>query len=240
MTTKRKYEVKTSLKGTLVFPHFNIPDSKFTKPGNRPDYRGKLRVDKTVFATSGWQKYLDDLAEAALDNATDQQGQPLSPVNKAKAKAKGLVKPYSQAYDKDGNELPYFDVSFKVSDGGIDTKTGEEYSNKPKQFDTSSPPKTVDLTLRSGTEAKVSYTVFPWATAALGYGITLRPKAIQIFKLATSGTADAAFFGFEGDEDGYHADETGAEAFGNQDAGGYQSGSQSSGAGIDDMEDIPF
>ncbi|MGY5795179.1 hypothetical protein ACXHXM_34050 len=241
MAAKRKYEVRTSLRGTLVFPHFNVPDSKFTKPGNRPDYRGKLRVAKDEFESSGWKKFLDDQAAAAIDNATDQDGNPLSAKNRRLALEKN-GKPtlaYAIARDKDDNELPYYDVSFKISDGGLDPKTGEEYSNKPKQFDTSKPPKPVDIQLRNGTEVKISYTVFPWATAALGYGVTLRPKAIQIYKLAPQGSADASFYGFDGDDDegGFKSD---VETFGSDD---YSSGSDAgstSGAGIGEDEDIPF
>lgn len=237
MAEKKKFPVKTSLRGALVFPHLNVADSKFTKPGNLPDYRTKLRVGEVEFVNSGWKAFLDEQAEAALDTATDQEGQPLNALNRKKAKDKGLVVPYSRALDKDGNELPYYDVNFKITEGGIDRKTGERYSNKPKQFDSSLPPKPISVELRNGAEVKISYTIFPWATAALGYGVSLRPKAVQVLKLAPKGEADAAYYGFDGDEEGYQAEADGSEDFTASSDG--DSGYKAPAEGFD-TDDIPF
>jgi len=198
MAEKRKYEIHKTPRGVLIWPHLNVADTKFNADG---EFRTSLRIPVEVFEKSGLKAMLDAAVEAALENATSE-GKPLSPAAKAKAKAKGANFPYKIAFDKDGNQLDdVVDLVFKVKADGIDPKTGETYSNKPKQFDGKGKPISVPLNI--GTESKISFTLFPWATAALGYGVSLRPKAVQVLKLTERGGADAGYYGFEEEEDSY-------------------------------------
>ncbi|WP_210248687.1 hypothetical protein [Phyllobacterium endophyticum] len=210
MTEKKKYPVRTTRKGTLIWPHFNKPDTKFaTDP--RGEYRGTLRLSDEDFEAI--KPIIDDHVSRALAEATDKNGNHLEGLNLKKATAKGPSYPYKKAMDKDGNDLPGWDINFKCSWGGQDNKTGEEYSNKPKQFDCANPPKKIDVFLSNGAIVKISYTMYMWATAGLGYGVTLRPKAIQVIRLAAKGEADADYYGFESDEDGFEHDDEGASDF---------------------------
>ncbi|MGZ2448527.1 hypothetical protein ACVIRO_001281 [Rhizobium ruizarguesonis] len=242
MAEKKKYPVSTTPKGALVYPHFNTADTKHADPGECGDFKGKLRLTDEQFAPL--KAKLDALLATCLDDARDKDGSPLAGANRKKAEAKGLQKPYARPMDKEGNELPgVWDVNFKVKAEGFDRKSGEKYSNKPKQFDTANPPKAIDVQLRSGAEVKISYTVFPWATAALGYGVTLRPKAIQVYKLATSAGADADYYGFGSDEDGYEHEDGGASDFtqdGDYDAAKSGDAYQKTGAADFEDGDIPF
>ncbi len=224
---KSKYPKHLSPRGTLIWPKLNVPDTKFNADG---EYKTDLRIPVAVFEQSGLKKMLDAEVERALAEAK-HEGKDLSPAAKAKIKAKGANFPYKVAYDKDGNVIEdMVDLVFKVKADGQDPKTGESYSNKPKQFDAKGNP--INVTLLIGTEAKVSFTVFHWATAALGYGVTLRPKAVQVLKLVERGSADASSYGFE-EEDGY--------AYGGSEFGSDEDGEgQTSGSDDETDEDIPF
>lgn len=199
MAEKRKYPLHKSPRGVLIWPKLNVPDTKFKEDG---EYKTDLRISVSIFESSGLKALLDEAVEDALVNATDDKGKPLAPASKAKIKAKGANFPYKIAYDKEGNELSdVIDLAFKIKSEGIDRETGKAYSCKPKQFDGKGKP--IDVALNIGTEAKISFTMFPWATAALGYGVSLRPKAVQVLKLLQRGSADASAYGFEEEEDSY-------------------------------------
>lgn len=226
MAEKRKYPLHKSPRGALIWPKLNVPDTKFNADG---EYKTDLRIPVTIFVESGLKALLDGMVDAALADARDDKGNALSPASKAKIKAKGPNFPYKTSYDKDGNELEdVVDLTFKVKAEGIDKDTGKAYSQKPKQFDAKGKP--MDAALNIGTEAKVSFTAFPWATAALGYGVSLRPKAVQVLKLALRGQADASAYGFE-EEDGY--------SYGNDDFAGEDHDSDDAADDVDDA-DIPF
>jgi len=227
MAEKRKYDLHKSPRGALIWPHLNIADTKFNADG---EFRTSLRISVAVFESSGLKAMLDRAVDAALENATSE-GKPLSPAAKAKAKAKGANYPYKIAYDKDGNELSdVVDLVFKVKADGVDPKTGETYSNKPKQFDGMGKP--INVVLSIGTEAKISFTMFPWATAALGFGVTLRPKAVQVLKLTEKGGADAGYYGFEEEEGSYSYADSLSEGHGDDDQTDDNAGS--------DDDHIPF
>jgi hypothetical protein len=55
----------------------------------------------------------------------------------------------------------------------------------------------------------VNAEVYPWYTPSLGFGISLRPRGVQVIELKTYGPKDATSFGFA-EEDGYAFVETNA------------------------------
>jgi hypothetical protein len=207
MAEKKKYPLHKSPEGELVWPALNVPDSYTNSDGQtKTNYKTAVRIAEELFISSGFKEFLDAEVEKALDEAVDMKTkQKLSPAARRKATDKGAVFPYKIPVDKEGNDIPgVIDVNFSISHGGIDKKTGREYSNKPVQFDSSVPkPKVIDVELRNGTVAKISFSIFYWATAALGYGVSLRPKAVQVVKLSERGAADADYFGFEGSDTGF-------------------------------------
>ncbi|QIG74613.1 single-stranded DNA-binding protein [Rhizobium phage RHph_I20] len=223
---KSKYPKHLTPRGILIWPKLNVPDTKYKADG---EYKTSLRIPVEVFVKSGLKKMLDEATERALAEAK-ADGKDLSPAAKAKVKAKGPSYPYGEAFDKEGNHLEdMVDLKFAIKADGVDPKTGESYSNKPKQFDAKGNP--INVTLNIGTEAKISFTVFPWATAALGYGVALRPKAVQVLKLIERGAADASAYGFE-EEDGY--------AYGGDDFGGDDHGEEHGHGADESDEQIPF
>lgn len=103
--------------------------------------------------------------------------------------------------DVDGT--PYFIVKAKMKAKGID-RDGRAWTSAPALFDAKGKPVKDRESLRgmwSGTVGKASFEACPFYQAAIGAGITLRLKAVQVISLVeSSGSADS--FGF-GEEDGW-------------------------------------
>ena len=64
------------------------------------------------------------------------------------------------------------------------------------------------LAVGNGAIVKVGYELSPFYTQLVGAGVSLRLKAVQIITLVERGGADASYYGFETEEDGFEADET--------------------------------
>ncbi len=98
---------------------------------------------------------------------------------------------------------PYFVVKAKMKAKGID-RDGRAWSSAPALFDAKGQPVKDRDSLKnmwSGTLGKVSIDACPFYQAAIGAGITLRLRAVQIISLVEGG-GDASSFGF-GEEDGW-------------------------------------
>ena len=109
--------------------------------------------------------------------------------------------------DIDGK--PCFTISVKMKAKGMD-RDGRSWSAVPALFDASGAPVKDREALRgmwSGTEGRVSFEACPFYQPALGAGITLRLKAVQILKLVESG-GSADSFGFQEEAGGWAASET--------------------------------
>lgn len=100
---------------------------------------------------------------------------------------------------------PYFVVKAKMKASGID-RDGRRWTSAPALFDAKGQPVKDRDSLKgmwSGTVGKVSFEACPFHQAAIGAGITLRLKAVQIISLVEGG-GSAESFGFE-EEDGWTA-----------------------------------
>ena len=103
--------------------------------------------------------------------------------------------------DIDGT--PYFVVKSKMKAKGID-RDGRAWSAAPALFDAKGGAIKDRETLKnmwSGTVGRISVDACPFYQAAIGAGITLRLRAVQIISLVEGG-GDASSFGF-GEEDGW-------------------------------------
>jgi hypothetical protein len=96
-------------------------------------------------------------------------------------------------------------LSFKMYASGENKKTKEKFTQKPVIFDASGKVVTNDPKIGGGSRLKVSYELNQFATA-LGAGVSLRLKAVQIIELVEFG-ANAEYYGFEA-EDGFTTDNT--------------------------------
>lgn len=166
----------------------------------------KLIEPETKFNPEGAYKIVGLLDPADADGVATQLDELL---NKHKASLK------SQAPDQKFKlaDLPYayqeidgkplFVVKSKMKAKGID-RDGRAWSAAPALFDAKGKPITDRDSLKnmwSGTLGRISFDACPFYQAAIGAGITLRLRAVQIISLVESG-GNAESFGFE-EEDGW-------------------------------------
>jgi hypothetical protein len=191
----------TTPKGIAIFPKLNEPDKKFNPEGV---YSVALRLSdedaKPVIAT------LTKMHKAFYDEECKKLGK--------KALKQGTM-PWKTAtnWDKDTEtrvEVPGFvDFNFKLK-AKVTTKSGKSWEQRPALFDSHLNPLPADGDpVGGGSVIRVNAEVFPWYTPSLGFGISLRPRGVQVIELKTYGPKDATSFGFA-EEDGYAFVETNA------------------------------
>lgn len=184
-----KAERFTTPVGEAVFPRLNEPDTKFKAEG---EFSVKLRLSGEAAA-----KLQDDLT-ARYDAFY---------ASECKAKNKKSLKkandlPFKPVKDDDDNETG--DIEFKFSmKHNVAPKNGKPFQQQPALFDAKMKP--VTATIWGGSKLKVSYEINLWNTA-LGVGMSLRLKAVQVLELVSGSGGNAASYGF-GEEEGYEAEE---------------------------------
>lgn len=168
------------------YPKLIEPDTKFNPLGD-------FKITGLIEAGES-----SDLADQ-LDNLLNRHKESL----KAQAptqKFKLADLPYG--YEEiDGRAI--FVVKTKMKAKGVD-RDGRQWSAAPALFDAKGAPITDRSTLKnmwSGTVGRISFEACPFYQPAIGAGITLRLRGVQIISLVESG-GDASSFGFE-EEDGW-------------------------------------
>ncbi|MBN9564947.1 MAG: hypothetical protein J0G29_02455 [Alphaproteobacteria bacterium] len=183
----------TSPKGTLLFGAIHSPSTKFNELG---EY-----VAVMIFSDEETQKFIETL-EANLEGFRQSQG--------ISSNARKNI-PYKKVIDQEGKETGQ--ISFKFgSKAKIIREDKEPITIRPVIFDEAGKPYDVDI--GSGSELKVSYVCHYWSNPGLGYGVSLRLKAVQVLDLREpqASQRDAEYYGFtfEGENDehsGQEADE---------------------------------
>ena len=175
-------ENTVSPKGVLVYPHLNKPDIKFDKDGV---WRASLRLNKED------AKPIIEMITLAIEENADNE------TKKRNKTIKIANPPFSE--DEDGN----FVFNFKLKSSGI-RQNGEKWSQKPVLYDSKGnlfdPQNNI---IWGGSQAKVAFQTIPYFVGAVGAGVSLRLKAVQIIELVTGGK-DASSFGFT-EEEGFEA-----------------------------------
>lgn len=171
----------------LKYPKLIEPETKFNPEGV---YKATAVIDSAEAAA---------LADA-LDDLLTRHKASLKQQDPSKKDWKLADLPYG--YEEiDGK--PCFVIKTKMKAKGID-RDGRAWSSVPALFDSKGQPVRDRDSLKgmwSGTVAKVNFEACPFYQAALGAGITLRLKAVQIIDLVEGG-GSAESFGF-GEEDGW-------------------------------------
>lgn len=165
-------------KGVFVYPSLTTPDTKFDAAGV---YSVKLRLSADDAAPL--IKKIEEALEAKVEEV------------KTSGKVKGKIKRVDPSYVED-EETGEVTFNFKMKASGK-RKDGTEFTQRPtlKKFDlTDISPNT---RIWGGSEGKVAFSLNPFHTA-LGVGVSLRLKGVQVIKLV-SGSTDC---GFEAEEDG--------------------------------------
>lgn len=194
--------------GVAVFPRLKDPDFKFKK--EHGEFTVKLRLpDAKAMAIVALadvvaeQSFRDKTAE--MVGKTDKKGDPI------------VVKKADVSYEVEFEDKPAADgtkvrkgttlITFKMSGGYTDKKTGEKIKKTCPIFDAEGLDITKKVDVWGGSQLRISYEIMPyWTEADKKAGASFRLLAVQVIKLVTKGSGDASMFGF-GKEDGYNAAE---------------------------------
>jgi len=170
-----KNQIIVTPKGELVYPHLSKPDTKFDKDG----------VYRTVLKT----EYNDEAKQFArkLEELVDEYAHQLG------KKTKRAPLPF-KINEEDGT----LEVTLKCKAKGI-RNDGTTWEQKPVIFDSKGTPFEPDGVIWGGTVAKISFTPSLYSVAAIGTGISLRLKAVQIIDLVKGGNSSDTY-GFTEEE----------------------------------------
>lgn len=191
--------------GRAVFPHLHAADTKFDKAGV---YSTKLSL-----APSGERDSLVKLLEVALaESLAEAKKAAKNPAEAKKIKQADL--PWSEEMDTEGNETGNLVFNFKLKASGK-TKEKVEFTQSPKLFDAKGNPLPQGTKIGGGSTLKVAFEINKFYTAAVGAGVSLRLKAVQVLDLKTWEGGNASTYGF-GQEEGFEQEtmptnETGTE-----------------------------
>jgi hypothetical protein len=169
--------------GTAVYPHLNEPDTKFEDDGV---YTTQLRL--TAEEAEPVIEKLESMYETEYDKFCKE---------KKKPKLKQADRPWSEEYDDEGNETGHYLFRFKMK---AKTRKGAEL--RPVLFDSKCQP--LSENIGGGSKMKVSFEPHCWLVPALGVGISLRLRGVQVLELIEYGGASAKSLGF-GEEDGFES-----------------------------------
>ena len=170
--------------GEAIYPHLNKPDVKFNENG---EYKVNLKIPEDK------AKGMIAIYEKAIQNSISEAETKLNGKN-----VKLAPKPYSI---ENGNVI----FKYKMKATGINRKTKEAFSQRPALFDAQKTPFPHSQSIWGGTKGKVAFIAKGYYVPALGAGVTLQLKAVQIIDLVEGGSKQGDLFE---KEDGYKVQET--------------------------------
>ena len=165
--------------GKAIYPHLNKPDTRFQKEGVY-----KVTLELSPINAKNLLKHIDDGIKLATKDSKSNKTAQL---------------PYKT--DENGN----MQFNFKCKASGV-SKTGQNWEQKPKVFDSKGTPISKDILVWGGTTMKVAYEIIPYSNNMLGSGVSLRLKAVQVHELVSGGGASADSYGFKEEANGYVAE----------------------------------
>ena len=181
----------TTSTGIAIYPHLTQPDTKYNANG---EYKVSLSLTEQEAAP------LKKLIE-------QEKAKALAMVPEGK-KAKESDAPYFNETDDEGQETGRTVFKFKMK-AKVQNRQGQTIELQPRLFDAQGTIFTPD-SVWGGSKIRVSTDLVPYYVAAVGAGVTLRLKAVQIIDLKSGGGTDASAYGFSAKE-GFTAPETETE-----------------------------
>ena len=187
-----KKQAHVTPKGVLVYPYLNTPDTY----KNQSNYRADVRISKAE-ADKMIAKFLP-----MLEAYAEEEGVPiLNPL------------PIKQEKDKDKKPLDTYLVCTKMK-SSFKNRQGQITEMHPKVVDGKLQRVPRSVNIGGGTEAKVSFTVFPYVmdeaviedgqkTSRKVAGLSFRLQGVQVLNLVEGA---AGSLGFEEDPEGYQQD----------------------------------
>ncbi len=190
----QKAKLIVTAPGRAIYPHLHAPDTKFDKAGV---YSTKLLQEPSPARDSLVKQLETALAESlakAKKEANDKK-----PGSGSKIKQADL--PWTEELDSEGNETGNLTFNFKLKASGK-TREGVEFTQSPKLFDAKGTPLPQGTKIGGGSTVKVAFEINQFYTAAVGAGLSLRLKAVQVLDLKTWEGGNAKSYGF-GEEEGF-------------------------------------
>lgn len=204
---KKRFELRSSPKGTLVFPRLVTPDTKFKVEGQ---FSTKLRLEgpeAVAFRTMIDTEHKNAFAE---EKAKLMEG-----AGQAKARAKQLTlgkPPYDPEVDEDGNETGALIFKFSRNASGVSKRTGKKWTATIRLFDAAGNPVS-GIEPFGGTVARVGFYFQAYLVPASNQaGVSLKLDAVKIIDLVQRGERSADDYGFGEEEEGFSASDVAAPA----------------------------
>lgn len=178
--------------GTFVFPNLTEPSFKFAEYG---EYA--VQLDLTGAEA-------DKLKALILEHYENEYRLECEDKGKQIARYNGM--PFGPALDRDKNEIPGVTrFRFKRKAGGrygpAHPKAGQVWSASFPIFGAAGDA-SVTEPIWGGSAGRIAFSIVPWFTNALGFGVRLQIEAVKVIKLVSQGEKAASAYGFE-DEEGY-------------------------------------
>ena len=184
-TNKFMSLIKTPV-GVAQYPHLNTPDTKFNPVG---EYKVNI-----VVPVDEAQDFIESV-EAVYEEAYDLE---------CKQKKKKKIKRADFPWELNEEETHVI-IKTKMK-AKVETKSGDSWTQRPALFDAAGKPMSPKIRIGGGSELLASIEAYPWFAPSLGFGISLRPKAVQVIKLIQGDGKSAEDFGFGAVERGYVAE----------------------------------
>jgi hypothetical protein len=167
-----------SVVGEFVYPHLNKPDVRFNEAG---EYKVTLKVPTAK--GKEMMNSIDKAIESSIADAEKESGK----------KVKTAPRPYTIEGDN-----VFF--KFKMKATGVNRKTKENFSQKPVVLDSQKNPMPSTVSIWGGSKGKIAYQMRTYYVPALGAGVTMQLKAVQVIELVEGGSKQLDLFD---KEDGY-------------------------------------
>lgn len=146
--------------GTAQYPWLHAADTKWHELG---EYKVNLILDK---------EEADELM-VQIDEAIAE---------KKKAEKVKKLAPSPYVMETDDNDDETGRVIFKCKNRNrINSKTGDVWDRKPMIVDAQAKPCSPEI--GGGSKLRLKLELYPWANAALGAGVSLQIKAVQVIEL---------------------------------------------------------
>lgn len=192
-------KIHTTPKGISVYPKLIEPDTKFNKDGV---YSVRVKFSKE-----------DEDALIAELTALANEAYAAERKEKKKKTLKRAENPWKpeveKVYDDEGtvieeNETGFMLFNFKLK-AQVKSKTGKIIHMKPRLYDAKGVyiGNVEGLSIGGGSEIKVAFTVRPFMTDTIGFGISLQIQGVQVIKLVEFGAKSAESMGFGVEKDGF-------------------------------------
>jgi len=186
MSKRRRLSRLTTPQGTAIYPWLNEPDRKFDTDGV---YKVNLRLTREDAAD-----FINKLTEIRDTHYTE------SCETEGKKKLKVADLPVMDVTDDEDNETGQVDIKFKLK--AQYEYDGKKITQRPVLMDAKRNPMTEIV--GAGSMVRVGCEVFPYYTAQIGVGVSLRCKVVQVLDLKEYSPSGTTGFDFN-EEDGFEA-----------------------------------